>query len=42
MEEAENQEHLDAIERVEPEVNDLAAQVAGQLNVNLPPPDSSA
>lgn len=35
-EEAENQEYLDAVERMEPEVEGLAEKLADQLNIELP------
>jgi hypothetical protein len=38
-EEAEIQEYLDAIKRVEPEVNELAGKIAENLNINISSPD---
>jgi hypothetical protein len=42
VEEAKSEDYLDAIEQVEPEVNELAEKVVGNLTVNIPPPDDSA
>lgn len=41
VEDAESQEYLDAIERAEPEVDELAGKLAELLNIQLPPPDDS-
>ena len=40
-EEAESQEYLDAIEKVEPEVEDLA-RIANNLNIDISSPDDDA
>jgi hypothetical protein len=40
-EEAESQDYLDAVEEVEPEVDELAEKVARNLIVNIPPPNDS-
>jgi hypothetical protein len=41
-EEAESQEYLDAIEKVEPEVDDLAERIAENLSINISSPDDNA
>jgi len=41
-EEAESQEYLDAIEKVEPEVEDLARRIADNLNIDISSPDDDA
>ena len=41
-EEAESQEYLDAIEKVEPEVEDLARRVVDNLDFDIPSPDDDA
>ena len=41
-EEAESQEYLDAIEKVEPEVKDLARRIADNLNIDISSPDDNA
>jgi hypothetical protein len=34
-EESESQEYLDAVERVEPKVDELAGKIAENLNINI-------
>jgi hypothetical protein len=41
-EEAKSQEYLDAIEKVEPEVDDLAKRIAENLSINISSPDDNA
>ena len=41
-EEAESQEYLDAIEKVEPEVKDLASRIVDNLNIDVSSPDDDA
>jgi hypothetical protein len=41
-EEADSQEYLDAIEKVEPEVDDLAERIAENLSINISSPDDNA
>ena len=41
-EEAESQEYLDAVEKVEPEVEDLARRIADNLNIDISSPDDNA
>ena len=41
-EEAESQEYLDAIEKVEPEVEDLARRIMDNLNIDVSSPDDNA
>ena len=41
-EEAESQEYLDAVEKAEPEVDELAGKVAENLNINISSPDDNA
>ena len=41
-EEAESQEYLDAIEKVEPEVEDLARRIVDNLNIDISSPDDDA
>ena len=41
-EEAESQEYLDAVEKVEPEVKDLASRIVGNLNIDVSSPDDDA
>ena len=41
-EEAESQEYLDAIEKVEPEVEDLAWRIVDNLNIDISSPDDDA
>jgi hypothetical protein len=38
-EESESQEYLDAVERVEPKVDELAGKIAENLNINISSPD---
>ena len=40
--EAESQEYLDAIERLEPEVDDLARKIVDNLNIDVSSPDDNA
>ena len=41
-EEADSQEYLDAVERMEPEVEDLASRVVDSLNIDISLPDDNA
>ena len=41
-EEAGSQEYLDAVEKVEPEVEDLARRIADNLNIDISSPDDNA
>jgi len=41
-EEAESQEYLDAIEKMEPEVKDLAWRIVDNLNIDISSPDDDA
>ena len=41
-EEAESQEYLDAVEKVEPEVKDLARRIVDNLNIDISSPDDDA
>ena len=41
-EEAESQEYLDAVEKVEPEVEDLARRIVDNLNIDISSPDDNA
>ena len=41
-EEAESQEYLYAVEKVEPEVEDLASRIADNLNIDVSSPDDDA
>jgi hypothetical protein len=41
-EEAESQEYLDAIEKEEPEVDDLAGRIAENLSINISSPNDNA
>ena len=41
-EEAESQEYLDVVERVEPEVEDLASRIVDNLNIDVSSPDDDA
>ena len=41
-EEAENQEYLDAVERMDPEVEDLASRVVDSLNIDISLPNDNA
>ena len=40
--EAESQEYLDAVERLEPEVDDLARKIVDNLNIDVSSPDDNA
>ena len=40
--EAESQEYLDAVEKVEPEVEDLARRIVDNLNIDISSPDDDA
>ena len=40
-EEAESQEYLDAVEKVEPEVKDLARKIVDNLNIDISSPDDA-
>ena len=42
VEEADSQEYLDAIERMEPEVKGLASRVVDSLNIDISLPDDNA
>ena len=42
VDEAESQEYLDAIEKVEPEVEDLARWIIDNLNIDISSPDDNA
>ena len=42
VEEAESQEYLDAVEKVEPEVKDLASRIVDNLNIDVSSPDDDA
>ena len=39
--EAESQEYLDAVEKVEPEVKDLARRIVDNLNIDISSPDDN-
>ena len=41
-EEAESQEYLDVVEKVEPEVDDLARRIVDNLNIDTSSPDDNA
>jgi hypothetical protein len=41
-EEAESQEYLDVVEKVEPKVNDLAERIAENLSINISSLDDNA
>ena len=41
-EEAKSQEYLDAVEKVEPEVEDLARRIVDNLNIDISSPDDDA
>jgi len=41
-EEAESQEYLDVVERMEPEVEDLASRVVDSLNIDISLSDDNA
>ena len=40
--EAESQEYLDAVEKLEPKVNDLARKIVDNLNIDVSFPDDNA
>jgi len=40
--EAESQEYLDAVEKLEPEVDDLARKIVDNLNTDVSSPDDNA
>ena len=40
--EAESQEYLDVVERLEPEVDDLARKIVDNLNIDVSTPDDNA
>ena len=40
--EVESQEYLDAVERLEPEVDDLAKKIVDNLNIDVSSPDDNA
>ena len=40
--EAESQEYLDAVERLEPVVDDLARKIVDNLNIDVSSPDDNA
>jgi len=42
VDEAESQEYLDAVERLEPEVDDLARKIVDNLNIDVSTPDDNA
>ena len=42
VDEAESQEYLDAIQRLEPEVDDLARKIVDNLNIDVSTPDDNA
>jgi len=41
-EETESQEYVDAVERAEPEVEDLASRIVDNLNIDISSPDDNA
>ena len=41
-EETESQEYVDAIERAEPKVEDLASRIVDDLNIDISTPDDNA
>ena len=41
-EEAKSQEYLDAVEKVEPEVEDFARRIVDNLNIDISSPDDDA
>ena len=41
-EETESQEYVDAVERAEPKVEDLANRIVGNLNIDISSPDDNA
>ena len=40
--EAKSQEYMDAVEKVEPEVEDLARKIVDNLNIDISSPDDDA
>ena len=40
--EADSQEYLDAVEKVEPEVDDLTRRIVDNLNIDISSPDDNA
>ena len=40
--EAKSQEYLDAVEKLEPEVDDLARKIVDNLNIDVSSPDDNA
>jgi len=42
VEEAESQEYLDAVEKMEPEVKDLARRIVENLDIDISSPDGDA
>ena len=42
VEEAESQEYPDAVEKVEPKVEDLASRIVDNLNIDVSSPDDDA
>ena len=42
VEEADSQEYLDAVEKVEPKVEDLARRIVDNLNIDISSPDDDA
>ena len=40
--EVESQEYLDVVERLEPEVDDLARKIVDNLNIDVSSPDDNA
>ena len=41
-EEADSQEYIDVVERIEPEVDDLARKIVDNLNIDVSTPDDNA
>ena len=41
-EEADSQEYIDVVERIEPEVDDLARKIIDNLNIDVSTPDDNA
>ena len=41
-EEADSQEYIDAVERIEPKVDDLARKIVDNLNIDVSTPDDNA
>ena len=40
--EAESQEYVDAVEKLEPEIDDLASRIVDNLNIEVSSPDDNA